>query len=176
MLVAEPGLGVGSPTPSCDPEGAQPRTRAVLRFGCLICVSGERGGYLADYHDEERGWLTEITHERRASPTAREEQSTTEQAMQKVQETGGEVRQQMGQKTQELGLQAGEGIRRQLDDRSTVAGEEVTTTADAIRRVGDQLREEGKIGTTQYAERAASLSSGWPVPDRGGRRPAPPRR
>ena len=100
--------------------------------------------------------MTEITHERRAPADGQEEQSTTtEQAMQKVQETGGEVRQQMGQKTQELRTQAGVGIRRQLDDRSTEAGEEVTTTADAIRRVGDQLRQEGKIGTAQYAERAA---------------------
>jgi ElaB/YqjD/DUF883 family membrane-anchored ribosome-binding protein len=98
--------------------------------------------------------MTEITHERRAPADGQKEQSTTEQAMQK-QETGGEVRQQMGQKTQELRTQAGEGIRRQLDDRSTEAGEEVTTTADAIRRVGDQLRQEGKIGTAQYAERAA---------------------
>ena len=100
--------------------------------------------------------MTEITHERRAPADGQKEQSTTtEQAMQKVQETGGEVRQQMGQKTQELRTQAGVGIRRQLDDRSTEAGEEVTTTADAIRRVGDQLRQEGKIGTAQYAERAA---------------------
>ena len=98
--------------------------------------------------------MTEITHERRA-PADGQKQSTTEQAMQKVQETGGEVRQQMGEKAQELRTQAGEGIRRQLDDRSTEAGGQVTTTADALRRVGDQLRQEGKTGTAQYAERAA---------------------
>ena len=97
--------------------------------------------------------MTEMTHERRAPADG--QQSTTEQAMQKVQETGGEVRQQMGQKAQELRSQAGEGIRRQLDDRSTEAGEEVTTTADVLRRVGNQLRQDGKIGTAQYAERAA---------------------
>jgi ElaB/YqjD/DUF883 family membrane-anchored ribosome-binding protein len=99
--------------------------------------------------------MTEITHERRAPADRQKEQSTTEQAMEKVQETGGEVRQQMGEKAQELRTQAGEGIRRQLDDRSTEAGEEVTTTADALRRVGDQLRQEGKTGTAQYAERVA---------------------
>lgn len=97
--------------------------------------------------------MTEMTHERRAPADG--QQSTTEQAMQKVQETGGEVRQQMGQKAQELRSQAGEGIRRQLDDRSTEAGEEVTTTADVLRRVGNQLRQDGKTGTAQYAERAA---------------------
>ena len=99
--------------------------------------------------------MTEITQERRAPADGQKEQSTTEQAMQKAQETGGEVRQQMGEKAQELRTQAGEGIHRQLDNRSTKAGEEVTTTADALRRVGDQLRQEGKTGTAQYAERAA---------------------
>jgi ElaB/YqjD/DUF883 family membrane-anchored ribosome-binding protein len=99
--------------------------------------------------------MTEITHERRAPADGHKEQSTTEQAMQKVQETGGEVRQQMGEKGQELRAQAGEAIRRQLDDRSTHAGEEVTTAADALRRVGDQLRQEGKTGTARYADRAA---------------------
>ena len=73
--------------------------------------------------------MTEITHERRAPADGQKEQSTTEQAMQKVQETGGEVRQQMGEKAQVLRTQAGEGIRRQLDDRSTEAGGQVTTTA-----------------------------------------------
>jgi hypothetical protein len=99
--------------------------------------------------------MTEITQERRAPADGQEQQSTTEQAKQKVQETGGEVSQQVGQKTQELRAQAGEGIRRQLDGRSTHAGEEVTTTADALRRVGEQLRQQGKTGTAQYAERAA---------------------
>jgi ElaB/YqjD/DUF883 family membrane-anchored ribosome-binding protein len=97
--------------------------------------------------------MTEMTHERRAPADG--QQSTTEQAMQKVQETGGEVRQQMGQKAQELRSQAGEGVRRQLDDRSTEAGEQVTTTADVLRRVGNQLRQDGQIGSAQYAERAA---------------------
>lgn len=99
--------------------------------------------------------MTDMTQERRAPADGQKEQSTTEQAMQKVQETGGEVRQQMGEKVQELRTQAGEGIRGQLDDRSTKAGEEVTTTADALRRVGHHLRQEGKTETAQYAERAA---------------------
>jgi hypothetical protein len=99
--------------------------------------------------------MTEITHERRAPAGGQKQQSTTEQAMQKVQETGSEARQQVGQKAQELRSQAGEGIRRQLDGRSTEAGQQVTTTADALRRVGDQLRQEGKTESAQYAERAA---------------------
>jgi hypothetical protein len=99
--------------------------------------------------------MNELTQERRAPADGQKEESTTEQAMQKVQETGGEVRQQVGQKAQELRTQAGEGIRRQLDGRSTEVGEEMTTTADAFRRVGEQLRQEGKTETAQYAERAA---------------------
>jgi ElaB/YqjD/DUF883 family membrane-anchored ribosome-binding protein len=85
--------------------------------------------------------MTEITQERRAPADGQQEQSTTEQAMQKVQETGGEVRQQMGEKAQELRTQAGEGIRRQLDDRSTHAGEEVTTAAEPVERLGRYLTE-----------------------------------
>ena len=99
--------------------------------------------------------MTEITQERRAPADGSQEQSATEQAKQKVQEAGGEVRQQAGQKAQELRAQAGGEVRRQLDDRSTQAGKEATATADALRRVGDQLRQEGKTGTAQYAERAA---------------------
>ena len=47
--------------------------------------------------------MTEITHERRAPADGQKEQSTTEQAMQKVQETGGEVRQQMGERRRSFG-------------------------------------------------------------------------
>ena len=98
--------------------------------------------------------MTEITQERGA-PTGGEEQSATEQAKQKLQESGGEVRQQVGQKTQELREQAGQGVRQQLDGRSTQAGEQVSATADAFRRVGQQLRQEGNTTPAQYAERAA---------------------
>jgi ElaB/YqjD/DUF883 family membrane-anchored ribosome-binding protein len=78
-------------------------------------------------------------------------QSTTEQAKERVQETA----QQVGQKAQEVRTQAGERVRQELDVRSTQAGEQVTTTADAIRRVGQQLRQESNEGPAKYADQVA---------------------
>jgi ElaB/YqjD/DUF883 family membrane-anchored ribosome-binding protein len=109
---------------------------------------------VADHRDRERGLMTEITQQRRSS-TGGQEQSATDQAKQRIEQTGGEVRQQVGQKAQELRTQAGDGVRQQLDGRSTQAGEQVSATADALRRVGGQLRQEGKATPAQYAERAA---------------------
>lgn len=82
-------------------------------------------------------------------------QSTTDQAKERVQETAQQVQQQVGQKAQEMRGQAGEKVRQELDSRSTQAGEQVTTTADAIRRVGEQLRTEGNAGTARYADQVA---------------------
>lgn len=83
------------------------------------------------------------------------EQSTTEQAKERVQETAQQVQQQVGQKAQEMRGRAGERVRHELDTRSTQAGEQVTTTADAIRRVGTQLRQEGNDGPAKYADQLA---------------------
>jgi ElaB/YqjD/DUF883 family membrane-anchored ribosome-binding protein len=79
------------------------------------------------------------------------EQSTTEQAKERVQETA----QQVGQKAQEVRGQAGERVRQELDTRSTQAGEQVSTTAEAIRRLGEQLREDGSHGVAKYADQVA---------------------
>jgi ElaB/YqjD/DUF883 family membrane-anchored ribosome-binding protein len=79
------------------------------------------------------------------------EQSTTEQAKERVQETA----QQVGQKAQEARGQAGERVREELDTRSSQAGEQVSTTADAIRRVSEQLRAEGNHGVAKYADQVA---------------------
>jgi hypothetical protein len=98
--------------------------------------------------------MTDTTQERQA-PAVAGEQSATEQAKEKAQEAAGHVQQQVGERAQELRGQAAAGIRRQLDTRSTQAGEQATATADALRRVGGQLREEGNGTPAQYAERAA---------------------
>lgn len=95
--------------------------------------------------------MTEITQ----APPVAGEQSTTEQAKEKVQETAGQVQAQVGQKAQEVRGQTAQTIRQQLDSRSTQAGEQVTATADALRRVSGQLRQEGNATPAQYAERAA---------------------
>ena len=47
------------------------------------------------------------------------------------------------------------GSRDQVDQRSTQAGEQVSTTASDIRSVADQLREQGKDQPAKLAEQAA---------------------
>ena len=84
-------------------------------------------------------------------------QSTTDQAKEKVQDAAGQVQ----QKAVEVKGQAGERMRRELDTRSTTAGTQLSETAKAMRRSGDQLRDEGKEGpakvVTAVADRAERL-------------------
>jgi hypothetical protein len=87
------------------------------------------------------------------------EQSATDQAKEKVQETAGQVQ----QKAVEVKGQAGDRVRQELDVRSTEAGEQLGLTADAIRRTGEQLRSDGndtpaKV-VTAVADRAERLGS-----------------
>src|SRR5918998_6264085 len=86
-----------------------------------------------------------------ASGTAEADQSTKD----KVQETAQQVQQQVGEKAQEVKGQAGKQIRTQLDTRSTQAGEQVTATAGALRRVGEQLRGEDQSTPAKLADQAA---------------------
>jgi hypothetical protein len=80
---------------------------------------------------------------------------TAGQAMEKARGTAQEVQQQAGQKAQEVKSQAGSKIRTELGNRSTQAGEQVSSTADALRRVGEELRSEQKDGPARLAEQAA---------------------
>jgi hypothetical protein len=97
--------------------------------------------------------MTQTAREQEAPATGGE--PTTAQAKEKVQETAGQVQQQVGQKVDEVRGQAGESVRQQLDTRSTQAGEQVSAAADALRRVGSQLRDEGKETPAKVAEGAA---------------------
>lgn len=84
-------------------------------------------------------------------------QSTTDQAKEKVQEAAEQVQ----QKAVEVKAQAGDRVRRELDVRSTDAGQQLSLTADALRRTGDQLRGDGKETpakvVTAVADRAERL-------------------
>ena len=86
-------------------------------------------------------------------------QSATEQAKEKVQETAGQVQ----QKAVEVKGHAGDRVRRELDVRSTEAGEQLGLTADAMRRTGDRLRNEGQETpaklVTGVADRAERLGN-----------------
>jgi hypothetical protein len=87
------------------------------------------------------------------------DQSTTDQPKEKVQETAEQVQ----QKAVEVKGQAGDRVRHELDIRSTDAGEQLGLAADAMRRSGEQLRNDGnetpaKV-VTAVAERAERLGS-----------------
>lgn len=99
--------------------------------------------------------MSEMTRERQAPATIDAEQSTTDQAKEKMHEAAGQAQQQVGQKAQEVRGQAAEGIKQQLDSRSTQAGEQVSATADALRKVGEQLKQDGQEAPARYARQAA---------------------
>jgi hypothetical protein len=85
------------------------------------------------------------------------DQSATDQAKEKVQETAGQVQ----QKAVEVKGQAGDRVRQELDVRSTEAGEQLGLTAKAMRGTGKQLLSEGnhtpaKV-VTAVADRAERL-------------------
>jgi hypothetical protein len=83
------------------------------------------------------------------------EHSMAEQAKQKVQGTTQQAQSQAGRKAEELKTEAGQRLRAQIDERSTEAGEQVSSTAQALRRVGEQLRSEQQNRPAQLAEQAA---------------------
>jgi hypothetical protein len=77
------------------------------------------------------------------------------EATQQVQERAGEATQQVGEKAQEIRGQAGVQLRKQVDTRSTHAGEQVASLAEALRRTGEQLRGEGKEGPAKVGDQVA---------------------
>ena len=87
--------------------------------------------------------MTNVTDEREQSPSA------TEQVKERVQDVA-----------QQAKGQTREQLRTQINERSTQAGEQVSSAAGAMRRTSEQLRNEGNSG-------AAKLVDG--VVDRGER-------
>jgi len=86
-------------------------------------------------------------------------QSTTDKAKEKVQETAGQLQERTG----EVAQQARGRVREQVDMRSTQAGDQIRSTATAMRRTSEQLRNEGNEGAAKMsdavAERADRLGS-----------------
>jgi hypothetical protein len=62
---------------------------------------------------------------------------------------------QAQEKAQEAKSQVGGQLREQVDTRSTQAGEQVSSMADALRRTSQQLREEGKEQPASMIEQGA---------------------
>ena len=88
--------------------------------------------------------------DRRAS-TDRGNQGTTEQAKEKASEVAGQAQ----EKAQEAAGQARSRMQEMVDRRSTEVGEQVVSTADALRPVADQLRSQGKDAPARAVEQAA---------------------
>ena len=89
--------------------------------------------------------------ERRAKRSAGEERGTAVQVQEKAREVGTQV----GEMTQDAREQARTRARDEVDRRSTQAGEQVSSTAEALRRTSAQLRTEGKDGPARIAGQAA---------------------
>lgn len=87
--------------------------------------------------------MTQITDQ--MGQTQGQAQEVVGQAAQKVQEGG---RQAMDK--------AGGQLRSQLDSRSTQAGEQVVSFGETLRNAGQSMRDEGKTGPAEIADRAAS--------------------
>jgi ElaB/YqjD/DUF883 family membrane-anchored ribosome-binding protein len=87
----------------------------------------------------------------RPEGTTMSDQGATAQAKDKAQEVAGQAQ----EKAQEAAGQARDRVRSQIDDRSTQAGEQVSTHAQDLRSVGEQLREQGKEQPAKLADQAA---------------------
>jgi hypothetical protein len=86
--------------------------------------------------------------------------TTTDQAREKAQEVGTQAK----EKAQEAGAQARSRVRDEVDRRSTDAGRQAGSTAQALRDASTRLREEGNEpvarGIEQVADRV-DRAGGW---------------
>ena len=72
-----------------------------------------------------------------------------------VQEKAQDTKEQVKEATGEAREQARGRVRMEVDRRSTEAGQQVSDTAEAMRRVSATLRDEGKDGPAKAADQAA---------------------
>ena len=78
-------------------------------------------------------------------------QEVAGQAQEKAQELAGQAQ----EKVQEASGQARDRVRSEVDQRSTQAGERISSTAEDVRSVGEELRKQGKDGPAKIADQAA---------------------
>jgi hypothetical protein len=75
----------------------------------------------------------------------------SEKLVEKTQEAAGEIK----AKAQTMGSTASSRLRGEIDSRSTQAGDQTVSLAAAVRRAGDELRQEGKETPANLADQAA---------------------
>jgi hypothetical protein len=90
-----------------------------------------------------------------SSQNQEQESSQVQEAADQAREKAGEAAGQAKETAQNLAGQAQDRIREQVDQRSTEAGERVGGTAEDIRAVGEELRNQGKDGPAKVADQAA---------------------
>ena len=73
------------------------------------------------------------------------------EAQEKAQEVAGEAQ----DKARDMAGKAQQGLRQQVDERTTQAGDQVAGTAQDLRSVGEELRKQGKDAPAKLADRAA---------------------
>lgn len=79
------------------------------------------------------------------------ETQVADQARQKAEQVAGDAK----EKAQETAGQAKDGVRTEVDQRSTQAGQQVRTTGEDLRSVAQSLRQQGKDQPARVAEQAA---------------------
>ncbi len=82
-------------------------------------------------------------------------------AGEKGQQARQQVTQQAQTKAQEAKAKAQDRIKQQLDDRSTQAGEQVQTLAQAVRKAGEEFSNQGNDRGSHFAEQAAGKLEGF---------------
>jgi hypothetical protein len=95
----------------------------------------------------ERSSMSEMTAEPAQSST-----STTEQVKERV----GEGAQQIQEKASEAKVRTRERLRKQIDTRSTEAGEQMTSAASALRQTAQQLRGDRQEPQARMVEELAA--------------------
>lgn len=88
------------------------------------------------------------------------DQGTTAQAKEKAHE----VAEQAQEQAKQVAGQARDQLRGQIDERSTQAGEKVSSQAEDLRSVSEQLRQQGKDQPAKLADQAAERlerAGGW---------------
>lgn len=90
-----------------------------------------------------------------ASRQQHQESGQAQQVADQAREKVGEAAEQAKEKAHSLAGQTQDRIREQVGERSTQAGERVGSTAQDIRAVGSELRNQGKEGPAKLAEQTA---------------------
>ena len=88
---------------------------------------------------------------RTGRPPGGDGEQVTGQAKEKAQQAAGMAKEQ----TRQAAGQARDRARSEVDRRSTQAGEKVTSQANDLRSVGEELRKQGKEGPAKVADQVA---------------------